>query len=420
MSPIKYLIVGSSHAALSAFKAIRSLDEKGSVTLLTQEKYLPYSPTILPYVVSGEVDPGKIFLRDEADLERDGITLKRRAKVVDVDPSSRMVSLNSGEGLKYENLLLATGAEPMLPPIPGLKAAPFHVLRTLEDALHLRKTAMEAKSAIVLGTGLIGMHAAENLAKNGLEVTMVEALPQVLPGYFDDQAANLIHKVFTEQGIRILIRSEVTHVAVSNGACAISLGSGVDLSSDLLVVATGIKPRMAYLGKSGIEAEEGILVDKTMKTSESHIWAAGDVAQVRDFFGTQKVVHGTLPASVEQGKMAGLDMVGDPALKPYPGSISMNTYKFFGHRSFTIGSTNGPNNGSDMEVDRVFLPTSLKYQKLIYQDDRLVGASCINTDLDPGILYQIIRRRVNLSDVKKRFASDPLKMGRLLMSRIWS
>jgi phenylglyoxylate dehydrogenase epsilon subunit len=419
MDQSKYLIVGSSHAGLSAIESIRIQDMEGSIILLNQEDCLPYSPTILPYVVSGKADASKVSLMNQEDLDGYRITFKRGAKAVKADPSSHTVTLQSGETIGYEKLLLATGAEPTLPPIPGLQNARFHVLRTLDDARQLRHAAQTARSAIVLGAGLIGMHAAENLAKAGLRVTIVEALPQVLPAYFDGQAAGLIQKIFAEQGVTIFAGSAVTRVASSSGACALSLESGVDLSADLLVVATGVKPRVSYVSNSEIEVGHGILVNETMHTSAKDVWAAGDVAQAPNFFEPSKVVQGTLPTAVEQGRTAGLDMVGDPALKPYPGGIPMNAYRFFGHRSFSIGLMGATEPCEGIQVDLMFLPASQHYQKLVYQNNRLVGVSCINSSLDPGIMYQLIKRQVDLTEVKKDFSTAPRDMGRLLMSRTW-
>jgi phenylglyoxylate dehydrogenase epsilon subunit len=392
---------------------------EGSITLLNQEDSLPYSPTILPYVVSGKVDASKVYLMNQNDLDTYRITFKRGAKVVKVDPLSHTVALQSGENFEYEKLLLATGADPAIPPIPGLKNAPFHVLRTIKHANQLRQAAQTATSAIILGAGLIGMHAAESLAKAGLRVSIVEALSYVLPGYFDAQAAGLIQKIFSEQGINILTGSAVTQIASSNGACALSLESGLDLSADLLVVATGVKPRVSYVSSSKIEVDHGILVNETMRTGANDIWAAGDVAQAKSFFDPTKMVQGTLPTAVEQGRTAGLDMVGDPVLKPYPGGIPMNTYKFFGHRSFSIGLAGDAETCKDLEVDLTFLPSSQQYQKLVYEGNKLVGVSCINSQLDPGIMYQLIKRQVDLTEIKKGFSSAPREMGRLLMSRIW-
>jgi phenylglyoxylate dehydrogenase epsilon subunit len=114
-----------------------------------------------------------------------------------------------------------------------------------------------------------------------------------------------------------------------------------------------------------------------------------------------------------------MDMVGDPALKPYIGGISLNTYKFFDHRAFSVGLSAARKSEEGMEVDQVFLPSSLQYRKLVFQDDRLVGASGIDSDLDPGIMCQLIRQRVDLGEVKGRFAAEPLETGRILMSKIW-
>lgn len=419
MSQTKYLIVGSSHAGLSALEAIRIQDEEGSITLLTQEKYLPYSPTILPYVVSGLVDAKEAFLRDEEALNGYGVEFKRDAKVIGVEPQTRTVKLESGESIEYEKLLLATGARPMLPPISGLEEAPYHVLRTLDDAVGLHSATQKAKSAIVLGGGLIGMHAAENLARRGRKVTVVEVMPHVLPGYFDAQAAGLIQRVFMENGIEILAGSAVTQAGGSDGGCIVSLESGKDLAADVLMVATGVKSNMAYLAESGIDVDEGILVDDTMRTTADNIWAAGDVAQAQSFFGDGKRINAILPNAVEQGRVAGMNMAGDPAVKPFPGGLPMNTYRFMGNNAFSAGISEVADGDEEYEVERVFLPDSLQYEKLIIKQGQLVGASGINTSMDPGIMLQLIERKVDLGEVKAQFLASPVDTGRVLMSRLW-
>ncbi len=263
------------------------------------------------------------------------------------------------------------------------------------------------------------MHAAENMAKRGRQVTVVEAMPQVLPGYFDTQAAGLVQRVFSEQGIKILTGSAVTHVSASNGGFAVSLDSGPDLSADLLLVATGVNPCTEYLAESGIEVHEGILVDDTMRASASHVWAAGDVAQARGFFNSEKRINATIPNAVEQGRIAGMDMVDDPAVNPFPGGLAMNAYRFLGNQAFSVGLNEVPDSDESYEVDKVFLPTSLQYQKLIFKEGRLVGASGINSNLDPGIMLQLIGRRVDLGDVKAQLVASPVETGRILMSRLW-
>jgi phenylglyoxylate dehydrogenase epsilon subunit len=412
----KYLIIGSSHAGLCALDAIRLQDKEGSLTLVTQESCLPYSPTILPYVLSGQAQPEKIFLRDQRSLDSLSVVFKPGAKVVAVNGGSRQVTLQSGEKIEYEKLLVATGAAPKLPPVQGLEAVPHHVLRTLEDALTLRSKIRKDATAVVLGAGLIGLHAAENLAKGGMKVVVVEALSQVLPGYFDEDASQMIHRAFSDNGVKILLNEKVSRVRGAEGKATLTLATGESLSAGLLVVATGVQPRVEILEGAGVEVDQGILVDERMRTNVSGIWAAGDVAQARGFFQSSRILNATLPNAVEQGRIAGMDMVDDPALIEYPGAVGMNTYKFFGHRAFSAGMIRAE---EGCEVEKLVLPESFQYRKLVFKGDHLVGASGINSDLDPGIMVQLIRRKAYLGDVKARFCASPVDISRVMMTSIW-
>jgi phenylglyoxylate dehydrogenase epsilon subunit len=416
MHHTKYLIIGSSHAGLSALDAIRLQDKEGSLTLVTQESCLPYSPTILPYVLSGQAQPDKVFLRDQQDLDGLSVVFKPGAKVVAVDGGSRQVTLQSGEKIEYEKLLLATGAAPKLPPVQGLETVPHHVLRTLEDALTLRSKIRKDGTAVVLGAGLIGLHAAENLAKGGMKVVVVEALSQVLPGYFDEEASQMILRAFTDNGVKILVNEKVSRVRGAEGNTTLTLAAGGSLSAGLLLVATGVQPRAEYLKDSGVEVDEGILVDERMRTNVSGIWAAGDVAKARGLFERSKILNATLPNAVEQGRIAGMDMVDDPALKVYQGAVPLNTYKFFGHRAFSVGMIRAE---EGCEIEKLVVPESFKYQKLVFKEDQLVGASGINSDLDPGVMVQLIRRKAYLGDVKARFCASPVDISRVMMTSIW-
>jgi phenylglyoxylate dehydrogenase epsilon subunit len=412
----KYLIIGSSHAGLSAIDAIRLQDKEGALTLVTQESCLPYSPTILPYVISGQAQPEKVFLRDQQGLDGLSVAFKPGTKVMAVDGKGRQVTFVSGEKIEYEKLLLATGAAPKLPPVQGLESVPYYVLRTLEDALALRSKIRKEATALVLGAGLIGLHAAENLAKEGMKVVVVEALSQVLPGYFDEEASQMIHRVFSNNGVKILLNGKVSRVKGADGEATLSLTPGGSLSAGLIVVATGVQPRVGYLAGSGVEVDRGILVDERMRTNVSGIWAAGDVAQARGFFESSKVLNATLPNAVEQGRIAGMDMVNDPALKGYPGAIPLNTYTFFGHRAFSVGMVRDE---EGCEVEKVSVPENFMYRKLVFKGDHLVGASGINSELDPGVMYQLIRRKAYLGDVKARFCASPVDIGRVMMTSMW-
>jgi phenylglyoxylate dehydrogenase alpha subunit len=184
MEQTKYLVVGSSHAALEALTAIRMHDAEGSLTLLTRDPHLPYSPTVLPYVVSGRSAADNVFLRDENFFAEQKISLKRGKALKTLHASRNTAELADGSEIAYEKLLLATGASPAIPPIPGIDQVSYHVLRTLDDATKLNAAMKASKQAVVMGAGLVGMHAAENLVKAGAKVTIVEMAKQLTDGYF--------------------------------------------------------------------------------------------------------------------------------------------------------------------------------------------------------------------------------------------
>lgn len=420
MEQTKYLVVGSSHAALEAVTAIRMHDQEGSLTLLTRDPHLPYSPTVLPYVVSGRSAPEGIFLRDEKFFADHHVQLKRGTALKALHVERNAAELADGSEITYEKILLATGAAPAIPPIPGLDQVSYHVLRTLDDATKLNAAIKNSKQAVVLGAGLVGMHAAENLVKAGATVTIVEMAKQLTDGYFDATAAALIEKAFTDNGARILTGSRVVKLAPSAAfdtpGALLTLENGTTLEADLLLVATGVKPNMEYLAGSEVEHDRGILVSDTMQTSVANVWSAGDCAQARGFFTDAKIMNAILPDATEQGRIAGMAMAEDPGLKQYPGGVPLNTYHFFGRHAISVGSSKVPEGG---EVVTRFDEASGRYLKAIFLEGRLRGIYGVNEFFDGGVMCQLILRRVDLTAVKERFLANPLAVGRELMSKLW-
>jgi len=408
----KYLIIGSSHTALEAATAIRIIDTGGTLTLLTRDAHLPYSPTILPYVVSGRAQPDNVTLRDAGYFRANSIVFVPGADVASVDPTQLTVRLASGEIWQYERLLIATGAAPSLPSVRGLNDVRFHVLRSLDDAVALRQAMQRAKSALVLGAGLIGMHAAENMAKAGIKVSVVELQPFALSAYFQPKASAIIERAFTEHGVRMLMGRTFASIARAGEGIAAKLDDGTTVDADLLLVCTGVRPNIGFLNGSGVETDAGILVDDRMRTNVANVWAAGDVAQAHGFWG-DKVVNGILPNAVEQGRTAGADMANDAGVQPFPGAVPLNTYSFFGQQAISVGHSGGP--GSEVTE----AGSNGGYRHIVLKDGRLVGISTINDFVDAGIMWQLILRRTDLSAVKEQFIANPQLTGRQLMSQHW-
>ncbi|MDE3115698.1 MAG: NAD(P)/FAD-dependent oxidoreductase [Pseudomonadota bacterium] len=413
MTQTRYLIVGSSHAALETLRAIRQADREGTMAMLTRDAHLPYSPTILPYVVSGRSPASRVILRDEKFFDENACAFVANATATALDANAKTVSLAGGKTWHYEKLLIATGAAPAIPPIPGLENVCFHVLRSLDDAEGLRASLRSARRAVVLGAGLIGLHAAENLAEAGLAVSVVEMQPHVLPGYFDAVASTRIEAAFREHGVALHLAHRAVAVESNGGkACTVRLEDGAGIEADLLLVAVGVKPTVEWLSGSGIALGKGVRVDGTMRTNVPDVWAAGDVAEARDFHTGDPALIGIIPTAVEQGRIAGMDMAGDAYLKPYPGGVPVNTFRFFGRVALSIGQTaNGGTEIAEHDAET--------YRRAVLADGKLIGFSSVDEPFDVGVMGELIRRHIDLSECRESFLARPLETGRRLMSEGW-
>jgi phenylglyoxylate dehydrogenase epsilon subunit len=296
----------------------------------------------------------------------------------------------------------------------------------MSDAHKINEAAKKSKNAVIMGTGLVGMHAAEGLQEKGLDVEIIRGRrPAVLPNYFDKEAMNLVHQVFLSHGVKCDLNKQVSGVEKQgNGVLRVSINDGSYIDTELLVVGTGVRSRMDFFSSGSVAMDEGILVDDLMKTSVDNIWAAGDVAQAREFFGGKQELNAILPDAFEQGKIAGMSMAGAVPEEGYgtgdnyQGGLSMNTFNFYGNRSFSVGLSL-EEDAVRYEIARTTAPGSCVYQKLVFEGNYLVGAIGINVTLDPGVLMNLIRRRVDLGARKSEFAVKPLDMSRRVMWESW-
>jgi phenylglyoxylate dehydrogenase epsilon subunit len=412
----QFIIVGDGPAGLNAAQVLRSKDSQSKITLIGQEPTLPYSPTILPYFVSGKIKEKDLSLSEGEYFKKENIELILGKGVVSLSPQEGKLILKDDSTLHYDALILSQGGSPIIPNIPGLREVNPLVLRTLTDAKRLRSKALKASKAIILGAGLIGMQTAQALSEMSISVEVIELLSQVLPGYFDQKAATLIQKAYESHRVNFYTSTQVERVEFKKGNYIPSLKKGKTLNAPLLFVAAGVAPNIGFLKGSGIEVDKGILVDKAMRTNIPNIFAAGDVVQMDDFWGGGKVNQPILIHAVDQGRMAAASVLGDEV--SHTGNISMNLFHFFGQNAFSIGLVS-PDGEDRFQIYQTYVPSKRRYFKFVFDGDLLVGVMAINAILDPGILLQLIRRRFPLSKDKGEFLEKPLEMGRKLMCQNW-
>jgi phenylglyoxylate dehydrogenase epsilon subunit len=387
----KFLIIGSGTTALSALKQMRRLNMGDEIKLFTMESYPPYSPTSLPYFISERIKESDIPMVMDDYFNQVKAELVKGKRVEGIDIERNEVIYHSHEREPYDCLLIATGSEPAHPSIPGLNSDQSLYMRTLDDAKQLMRKMKGVQKAIILGAGLIGMHMSECLAERGVKVSVVEMLPQILPAYFDQEASRMIQGVLEKHRVKFFTGHRASEVTWNKKGVTLFLEGGETLKADLLLIATGVKPRVSFLNGSGIKINDGILVDSEMRTNVSNVFAAGDVAEAKNFLTGNNGLNPILPNAVEQGKIAGSNMVGKHV--EYEGWLPMNTFNYFGHLAISVGKSI-PSEGDKVRVEKD--EGKGIYKKIIYKDGRLLGVTFLDTNLHSGILQYLIKKKLEI------------------------
>jgi len=411
MAKRKHLIIGSGSAGLSAAEEIRRINTEDEIKIATAEDYPPYSPTVLPYLLSGRTDEAHLPMRQDNYFDTIGATFGRGKKVTRLLPESKEVVYQDGERERYDTLLIASGADSSQPPIKGLVESGYLGFHTIGDCQHLLKELQNKNNIAVMGAGLVGMEVAIGLVEKGCRVTIIEKEPRLLPLYFDQEAESLIRTIFLNKGINLLTGREVSEVSRQDGKVTITFSEGSPVNADLLVTCTGVAARVAFVEGSGIKVNRGILVDRKMMTNIPDIYAAGDCAEAPDFFTGQYAMNQIVESAVDEGRIAGSNMAGQAA--EYEGWISSNIFNFFGNTAFSAGLS--------MPADKHYQVLTEKddqaphYKKLVYDGHRLVGAMFLNVDLDPGVILYLMRKKVDVSDYQQLLFEQPREISRWLM-----
>ena len=408
MSKRRHLIIGCGAAALSALKQIRKLGSKDEIKLVTMEKHLPYSPMSLPYLISGKRTEEDITIVDDDFFHKVDATLARGKRVDKIDPDQKRVFYVEGGNESYDTLLIATGSEPRLQPILVAAGVPgFHIL---DDYARLKDLKDESRIAI-LGAGFVGMELAVSFAEKGHEVTVIAPRERILRLYFDDEVDDIIIDLFAEHGIGVERQwGEVTEVDKHNDSFDVTFANDKKTTTEVLIAATGVSPRISFLNGSGLNTNEGILVDRKMKTNAPDIFAAGDVAEAPDFFTGKNGLSLIWPSAIEQGEIAGSNMVGEAV--EYEGWLSMNAFNFFGHFAVSIGEFVGT------EGDHSLVQKDTKkrcFGKIVCRDDKLIGANFFNMAVDGGVIQSLIKNRVDIGPHKELLLEKPKEAGLWLM-----
>ena len=408
-----HVIVGASAAGCRAVDAIRSVDPRCEVTVLSKEPGPLYSRVGLTHFLDGTVKLDGMNMRDGKYFDRMNARILFGVSPAKVDAVARTVALSDGKTLKYDALLSASGSHGVIPPIQGAdpKLKGLHTCITRDDALAIDAALKTARHPVVIGAGLIGIQVVDAFAKRKLKVVVVERLAHLMPLMVDATGAGLFRATLQEAGCTVRTGASASEIVGKQGAvAAVRLENGEEFPCDLLVMAAGVAPNIDYLEGTGVQVNRGVVVNAHQETNVPGIFAAGDVAETADMLTGQRVVNAIWPEALNQGWIAGLNMAG--RREAYEGSMAMNTTSVLGVPVASLGLWD-PEPGS-AEVHQVVDERRRYYRKLVFQGDQIVGAVLVGRIEESGPLHNMIRTRTMFGLKKADLLAAPLMWSHVL------
>ncbi len=399
-----HLILGTGPAGVIAAETIRKHAPTDRITLVGDEPEPPYSRMAIPYLLIGNIDETGTYLRKSrshfADQRID--VVHARAKRVDTD--QRTVVLDNGQTLGFDTLLIATGSQPVRPPIPGMDCPGVHPCWTLEDARKIMALATRGARVLQMGAGFIGCIIMEALAARGVQLTVVEMGDRMVPRMMGPTAGNLIRQWCEAKGVQVFTGTRVEAIH-TEAPLRVRLSNGQNLAADLVISATGVKPAIGFLENSGITCLQGVLTDEHMQTNVAGIYAAGDCAEAFDKVSGKTIVSAIQPNAADQAYVGAMNMAGRRA--ELKGVTQINVLDTLGLISTSFGHWAGVPGGEHVELTDEQAGRHLSLQ---FKDDVLVGCNSVGWTDHVGVMRGLVEGGVRLGEWKDRLLQDPTRL----------
>lgn len=402
---VRHLILGNGITAISAVRAIKSVSPQDRITIVSNEPYPAYSPTLITYYLMGKIGFRNIFIFDKASYRDNGVDLRLNCKIAKVEADRKKVLLGDGEILSYDNLLIATGARPAIPPVDGARSSGVFTLYTADDAKGVVRFLRDKKHVTVVGGGFVGLQAAGALTTSGRKAVLVEMKDQILYQALDIEGAAIVENRLRQWGVDTYIGQGISAIHDVRDKKVVLLTSGSELVSEAVILATGTRPNVEFLEGSGITMANGIIIDRFCRTNVDHVYAAGDVALARDEHTGRLVSNATWPNAVKQGRTAGLNMAGKETR--IPNNVRFNAITLSDLDCVSIGSMDAA--GGPVE-ETVYRDGSV-YRKMFLRNGFPVGAVMIGDVEDAGAIANMIELQHSglntaIAHVPGKLASD--------------
>lgn len=388
----RLVLIGNGMAGIRTLEELLKLDaEKYDITVFGSEPHPNYNRIMLSPVLAGEKTIEDIVLNEYDWYEENNITLKTGDPITQIDRVNRTVTTASGMNVEYDRLLMATGSNPFIIPVPGHDKQGVIGFRDIADVETMLESSKNFSKAVVIGGGLLGLEAANGLMKNGMDVTVVHLLDALMERQLDKPASTLLQTSLEERGLNFMMEAQTAEILGDERVTGVKFADGSAIEADLVVMAVGIRPNIELAQAAGIHCERGIVVNDTMQTFDPRIYAVGECVQHRE------MCYGLVAPLFDQAKVAA-NHLANLGIARYEGSVTSTKLKVTGIDLFSAGEFN------EQEGDETLVlqdPSEGVYKKLVIRDNKIKGAVLYGDTIDGTWYFQLLREGTDISALRK-------------------
>ncbi len=397
------VVVGNGMAGMRTVEELLKLDAGAyDITVFGAEPHVNYNRIQLSPLLAGESTLDEIILNPREWYEGNRIALHTGDPVVRIDRRRRFVHAKSGREVPYDRLLLATGSEPFILPVPGADLPGVIAFRTIDDVNTMIEAARRHKTAVVIGGGLLGLEAANGLAKQGMAVTVVHLADTLMERQLDGPAAGLLGASLAQKGMTLRLGAKTARLLGSKRVTGVAFDDGSEIPADLVVMAVGIRPNATLAREAGLHCNRGVVVHDTLQTYDPRIYAVGECVEHR---GT---TYGLVAPIWEQARVCA-DHLARVGRQRYGGTVVSTKLKVTGVDVFSAGDYQG---GSDTESIVFQDPAGGRYRKLVLKDNKVAGAVLYGDTVDGAWFFKLIREGTDIGPMRERLIfGEALAMG---------
>jgi nitrite reductase [NAD(P)H] large subunit len=398
----KLVVIGNGMAGMRTVEELLKIaPEKYDITVFGAEPYGNYNRILLSPVLCGEKIIEEIMLNDLPWYEENNITLHKGVKVSDIDRKACTVTGDDGTVAEYDRLLLATGSDPFIIPVPGHGLPGVIGFRDIHDVDNMLEASKVKKHAVVIGGGLLGLEAANGLMKQGMDVTVVHLMDWLMERQMDDVSGEMLKNSLEEQGMKFMMKASTQEILGDGKVEKVKFADGTEVETDLVVMAVGIRPNIELGKQIGLHCERGIVVNDTLQTFDPKIYAIGECVQHRG------LTYGLVAPLFEMAKVCA-NHLAEYGIGIYTGSVTSTKLKVTGIDLFSAGDFMG-----DVSTDDIVVRDATRgiYKKVVIKDDKIIGAVLYGDTIDGAWYFQLMREQTNVSDIRDQLLFGQAHLG---------